>query len=281
MQFGNKAAASYSYDANRSRLQTMQVVTTTGPNTYVLDLAYRYDAVGNVAAITDSVGVASTEDFAYDALNRLTDVSGAYSASYSYDFAGRFVNGPLGTSYTYDPNHAHAPSGLLLHDEHNFEYDANGNMITRMLNWTTYSQQYDADGRLITVTQGANTTVFTHDDDGNRVTQVVDGVTTVFVNGWYEVQIGTPDQATTYYLFGGKRIAMRVDDGDPIFLHGDHLGGTAATTRGGVLCLRHGVPTGKPAKTIPPNGLPAGVSRSIAGRRIACGALRAAWAVWM
>ena len=75
MQFGNKAVASYSNDANRFRLQAMQVVTSTGPNTYVLNLAYRYDAVGNVAAITDSVGVASTEDFTYDALNRLTDVS--------------------------------------------------------------------------------------------------------------------------------------------------------------------------------------------------------------
>ncbi len=77
---------------------------------------------------------------------------------------------------------------------------------------------------------GAATTVY--DGDGNRVKQVVSGTTTFFVNGWYEVQRGTPDQATTYYIFGGKRIAVRDSAGTLTFLHSDHLGGTAATTSG-------------------------------------------------
>ena len=156
--------------------------------------------------------------------------SGAYTATYSYDFAGRFGNGPLGGSYTYtDTLHPHAVARV---GDNLFRYDSNGNMTSRAITETTEIQQYDREGRLITVTQGANTTVFTYDGDGKRVTQVVNGVTTVFVNDWYEVQRGAPDQATTYYLFGGKRVAMRDSAGTLTFLHSDHLGGTAATTSG-------------------------------------------------
>ena len=117
-----------------------------------------------------------------------------------------------------------------------FRYDSNGNMTSRTITGATYTQQYDREGRLITVTQGADTTVFTYDGDGKRVTQAVNGVTTVFVNDWYEVQRGAPDQATTYYLFGGKRVAIN-DGGTLRFLLGDHLGSTsvAADTSGAKL----------------------------------------------
>ena len=171
------------------------------------------------------------QNFNYDELNRLTGVSGAYTQTYSYDFAGRFSSGPLGGSYTYtDTLHPHAVArvGANL-----FRYDADGNMTSRTITGTTYTQQYDSEGHLITVTQGANTTVFAYDGDGNRVKQVVNGVTTLFVNAQFEAISGTTSiTPTSYYLFAGKRIAMRDSAGTLTFLDSDHLGGTAATTSG-------------------------------------------------
>ncbi len=48
------------------------------------NLAYGYDANGNVTSVQDTVA-GETLTYAYDVLDRLTGVSGAYSESYTYN----------------------------------------------------------------------------------------------------------------------------------------------------------------------------------------------------
>ena len=72
------------------------------------DLRYTYDAVGNVTKIDDyKAGNPQTQNFSYDALNRLmtaeavNGANGAYSQeNYLYNFAGN-ITSKAGQSYTY------------------------------------------------------------------------------------------------------------------------------------------------------------------------------------
>jgi len=112
-------------------------------------------------------------------------------------------------SYSYDANHAHAVSTLAGNQ---YQYDANGNMISRhVLEGTTfqdYTLSYDAENRLVQVQKNGSTIAsFTFDADGKRVKSVMDGETTLFVGAHYEVKNG--NQITQYYLAGTTRVAIR------------------------------------------------------------------------
>ena len=85
--------------------------TTTSYN-QVQDLAYSYDALGDILSITDgsNSGTAKTVNYAYDGLGRLTSASttGAtttpdYKYTYAYDPLGNITSGPVGV-YTYAGN---------------------------------------------------------------------------------------------------------------------------------------------------------------------------------
>ena len=80
-------------------------------------------------------------------------------------------------SYAYnDPDHKHAVTHLG--GVQKYWYDANGNMITRIVGSTTYSQGWDCDNRLATVTANGQTTTFTYDGNGTLVKKVAGGQTT-------------------------------------------------------------------------------------------------------
>ena len=64
------------------------------------------------------------------------------------------------------------------------------------------------------------------DADGNLVKKSDGAGTVMIVNGLYEEAGGV---ATSYYTFGGQRVAMRVA-GAVYWLHGDHLGSASLTT---------------------------------------------------
>lgn len=58
--------------------------------TQVQSMTYQYSLVGNISQIGDGKG-GETINFSYDELNRLTTVSGAYSASYTYAAGGASI----------------------------------------------------------------------------------------------------------------------------------------------------------------------------------------------
>jgi len=105
----------------------------------------------------------------------------------------------------------------------------------------TYTQRWDEENRLVTVTVtrtpplSVYTVTFGYDADGQlarrttwqatTITQVV-----VYLGPHYEVN-GTTGVTTSYYFFGGQRVAMR--QGATVYwLHGDHLGSASLTTSG-------------------------------------------------
>jgi RHS repeat-associated protein len=103
-------------------------------------------------------------------------------------------------------------------------------MTTRLDAGVTYTQSWDAQNRLGSVAAPAKNTAWVYDADGARVSKADGAVTTVYIGGSVEVQIsGTLRLTTTYYFFGGARIAMRVG-ANVTFLHGDRLGSASLAT---------------------------------------------------
>lgn len=106
-------------------------------------------------------------NFSYDALDRLTGVSGAYSKAYAYDKLGN-LTAKDGYTYAYDATQPHAVDALLVTSTamQTFTYDANGNMLTHVVNGgaeTTLT--YNADNRLATATADGDTATYTYDGD--------------------------------------------------------------------------------------------------------------------
>ena len=202
-------------------------------------LYYTYDAVGNVKTIKDylAAGGTQTQTFGYDALERLTGATatggsgGTYSESYVYaNYTGN-LSSKGGVSYAYnDPAHKHAVTHLG--GVQKYWYDANGNMITRIVGADTYSLTYDVENRLTQVKKnGAVVAAFTYDGDGKRVKSVVGATTTAFVGSYLE-WTGSTSTMVKYYYAGATRLAMRVGTNAPSYLLGDHLGSTSITADG-------------------------------------------------
>ncbi|MBU1750375.1 MAG: hypothetical protein KKA73_22045, partial [Chloroflexi bacterium] len=203
LDLGNGAVTTYAYYGDGSPPETApsfrlwQLRTVQG-STELQNLEYTYDNVGNVETIKDykAPGGTQTQNFGYDALNRLTSASasdgsaGQYTRSYEYDGIGN-ITSRAGVTYGYGQAQGIAPGAkphavTHLDGEERYQYDANGNMTSRTENGVTYGQSFDAENRLHVVTAGAEVTVFTYDGDGARVKKVDSSGTTIYVGNYYE-----------------------------------------------------------------------------------------------
>ncbi len=235
MRLGNNLLITNTYDLLSFRLKRLQAGS-------LLDLNYRYDAVGNVKAITDTTNSGQVQTFGYDALDRLLSAgttsvgNGRYNESYGYNAIGNItarISGTLTTTYGYsDTLHKHAATWLS--NGATFQYDLNGNMTRRVeLSGTqqmTYTQGWDTENRLSVVTNTVTglVTRFYYDGDGKRVKKTEGVTSTVYVGAIYEKNV-TTGVTTTYYHAGSQRVAMR-QGGVLYYLHGDHLGSTSLVT---------------------------------------------------
>ena len=221
LTFGNNVVTTnYTYNSQNLRLTNLQ---TLAGATYLQRLNYTYDNVGNVSQIQDNVRN-ETQNFAYDDLDRLTSVTGAYSQGWTYNAIGNILTrtGVDAATFTYgDTNHKHAVTQVGTTA---YTYDPNGSMTAR----GSDALLYDQENRLYRVTVGGTQTDYTYNADNARVKKVVGSTATYYVGNWYEV---TNSAATKYYYFGAQRVAMRTSAG-VTYLHGDHLGSTSVACNG-------------------------------------------------
>ena len=182
----------------------------------------------------------TAHSYGYDDLNRLVSGSASggefpnFSSTWIFEALGNMTN-KAGMIQGYP---ASGPSSVRPHavitssNAYNgsYGYDLNGNMTTRMDASVTYTQSWDAQNRLGSVAAPGKETAWVYDADGARAIKVSGPITTVYIGGSVEVQIsGTMRLTTTYYFFGGARIAMRVGE-TVTYLHGDRLGSASLAT---------------------------------------------------
>ncbi len=156
--------------------------TTGEPGSYLQDLNYTYDAVGNVTHLVDASSVeplGSNRTFSYDNLDRLTGVQGSYSYGNSLDASSTFTYDILGNMKTRGDRNLYrltygsvqpyrASQAIIGGDGYvAFGWDAAGNMVESGSNL----YEYDGFGRLSTALYTGGDTfqdAFSYDHTGSR-----------------------------------------------------------------------------------------------------------------
>ncbi len=159
-------------------LQRLKTITTQDPgHNLQQEYHYRFDQSGNITGKETEHG-----DYAYryDLLSRLTETTRPEGEpeAFSYDLAGnRLTAAEVAGFYLYNENNE-----LLGVDATTFEYDENGNTVSKAENGTETRYRYDIDNRLVAVTdgQGATTASYGYDPFGRRLWKEVGTTRTYF-----------------------------------------------------------------------------------------------------
>jgi RHS repeat-associated protein len=185
-------------------------------NSYLQNLSYTYDKVGNITRIIDSsnMNTAKTLDFSYDDLHRLTVASstnavsgGNYRETYNYNAIGNITNKSDVGNYLYQGTNYANPHAATSINGATYSYDQNGNLT----NDGAWTHSWDYNNRLTQSNNGTATTTYQYDQDGNRIkkaeTTPTASSTTIYINQYYEVE----GQDIRKYIFaGGERVASLI-----------------------------------------------------------------------
>ncbi len=248
--FGNGLANQRYYSRATGRLIYASIDTgsiTVAPYA-IQQLAYTYDAVGNVKTRYDAstgrderfatAGSATNSD-GYDGLDRLLVhrvVAGApaTTTTVSYNQQGNLTaKSDVGSyAYAYTTGSGRAlPHAVSSAGANSYTYDENGNMTGgagRALSWTSFNQ-------LLTATQGSYTNTFAFGAAHERVKQTSHLGTTVYIGGVFEkVTNGTAWEEKCCIMAPTGRVAVYTQRSNATmetrYFHSDGLGSITTVT---------------------------------------------------
>ncbi len=249
LSYGNSLVNTYSYDLDYQLIDI---------NSTVQQLAYNYDANGNIETINNTLASNQSQQFNYDELNRLTQASSDYGTlNYDYDAVhnrtekrvqqvGQSQADATVDSYTYAANSNQlqqvSKSETGNSTQRNFSYDANGQIITDTDDSRALTLNYNAQNRLDALTNNALPVAqYTYNTLGQRVQKSVNGQVTHFhydLNGQLIAEtLGDGTLLREYFFAGNQQIAtaiINIDQGTSTasiyYVHTDHLGTPTALT---------------------------------------------------
>ena len=214
--FPNSVVSDYQYDS-RGRLATLHHTGDGG--TVLASFGYTYDAIGDILSLAEQ---AQTRQFTYDALQRV--VGGGTAAApetYAYDAVGNRTTSSLSSTHVYD-----VANRLLEDDNFLYEYDANGNLVTKTSKSDNVVTAYrwDAQNQLTHIDFADGTTAaYRYDGLGRRIEKNVDG-------------------AITRYIYDGPAILLEYDGTNTLtarYSHGDRIDQPLSMERGGQSFFYH------------------------------------------
>ena len=203
-------------------------ITTNSPSAGdIMNITYSYDNVGNITKIEDLLDSNKTRDYVYDDFDRLIEAdSPSYGGNlvYQYDKIGNMTYNCRYGYYEYDSDHPHAVKRIVKNQQviEQYEYDANGNMISGAGRTFTY----DYDNMPTSISYNLAATISVYDAYGMRVKKVTPVSTTTYLGQIYECEDG---ECTKYVFAGIQRIAT-IKSTDTYYSHTDHLGSATVLT---------------------------------------------------
>jgi len=211
------------------------VVNPVGiPTAKLFDQAYHYHpTTGSISLVDNPINPLANQDYGevypgqagYDALGRLTGAVGPWqpnslgvSATYAYDAIGNMVTKDQVASYppaskTLKYEHAtspHAVTKLTTGDGvvKNYAYDANGNLLQRIVGGTMENFEWDQDNRLLRMRQGSSSALreFVYDYTGERV-KASSASSGLFYTPSRDFDWDGTGSANLYVFLGATRVA--------------------------------------------------------------------------
>lgn len=142
--------------------------------TALMSYNYDYSPAGNVTAKNTEQG---NYAYQYDELYRLINATNASNEAYTYDAVGnRLTSADVQGNWAYNENNE-----LLSYNGVSYEYDSNGNIISKTDQTGTTTFTYDQDNRLVQlITHNSQLITYYYDPFGKRLWKEVNGVRTYF-----------------------------------------------------------------------------------------------------
>ncbi len=157
-----------------------QSMNSTYGGTSLYNASYTRDKLGRITVLTETIeGTTSTFNYTYDLAGRLIEVNrdGITTAVYNYDgnsnrIGGTNSEGPI--SATYD-----GQDKLLTYNGNVYNYNANGDLLTKTAQTATTSYNYDEFGNLTRVSLPGDMTIdYIVDGNNRRIGKKVNGTMT-------------------------------------------------------------------------------------------------------
>ncbi len=233
--FQNGSSTTNIYDSTKLYRLSSKVTTITG-GSHIQDLAYTYDANGNIIKIIDNSSTHSkkTTNYAYDPLNRLLSATATgavngqnYTETYAYNAIGN-ITSKNGVAYTYSQTGKANPHAVTSIGSANYTYDDNGNLLTD----GTLTNTWNYDNRLTQSVIGSMTVSYIYDVSGQRIGYSNGTDTTYYPTKDYNITGEVP----TKQIFARDQLVATVKGtaaaAEIYFVHTDHLTGSNVITNG-------------------------------------------------
>lgn len=218
--FPNGVSTTYEYDG-MSRLKRLKDVSSTAT---LFDRQYGYNNASQINQIAEPT---QTRSFGYDLVNRLTSVTNSNGAneSYNFDDVGNRTSSHKSSTYNYQPFNKVVSTATP-----NYNYDANGNMVSKGEGVNFWRYGYDYENRLVNASTRKQTIRYRYDALGRRVQRYTVGTkeNTKFIYDGQDVLVDDNSGTRTKYLNGqGIDNKLRVQTGSDVnYFLADHLGST-------------------------------------------------------
>jgi len=233
MGYGNGLWRQTNYDADRR----VTGISVNGAG-LIQSLTYAYDAADRITDITNGVDAANTWDFSYDSMSR---VIGAQSAgdpvgNFGYDLIGnrisRGTGGVQNTTLNYPATSSRLQSYVTSALTRSYGYNANGDTTSMTgTDGVANTFAYDPFGRLASHTRSGVTTSYTVNALDQRMAKSKSGSSSRYVYAGFNQLLAeyTNGQWTSYLYNGGEPVAL-VRNNQIYYIHGDHLGRPESVT---------------------------------------------------
>ncbi len=223
MTYANGITTAYTYNDNGWLAQINAAEN-------VLNLAFVYDAVGNITKRQDIRDDTQTESYGYDAISQLISFKRGTTVDNTYQFdplGNRIKVIENGVTTNYSSNRINAYTSISGGISFTPQYDAYGNL----LNDADHQYRYNLNNKLVGV--DANTASYAYDALGRRISKTTSSGTEAFYYaGDQMVEEYNGNKLAASYVYGNNiDEALQIKRGNNVYYyHANQLGSTMALT---------------------------------------------------
>jgi RHS repeat-associated protein len=226
---GNGAYTTYAYDAAGNVLHQ---INYSGSGVINSRFDYTYDTNSRKTAMTTLDGL---WQYSYDADAQVTSVTPPTTSAvqYTYDAAGNrvtMVSGAASTNYSVNNLNQYTSVGGFA-----YNYDADGNLISKQTSSGTWTYTYDDEGRLLTASGPSGSWAYQYDSFGNRISSINGSTTTQYLVdptgiGSVEAEFDGTGTLVSHFANGLGLESSAPASGSADFYQFDDSGNTATVT---------------------------------------------------